>query len=185
MYLRVLATLCFIIFGTQLTKAHDKKDLPFLSIGGNAGSSSVVTVKADLKANNLKNPLCYSTVYRRGIKLKNPHIYSVYSNSFAGYEGQFYLDINLNSRLLRKLRDSFDRGNLDLGSGVTPFEYKSICNFVVKGVEFNVDDTLLVLRQKVHTLFENVFEVSRGTTTSQTFDFNTSGYINFDIYVID
>ena len=158
--------------------------LPFMSVSGNTTSGSLITLKGSIRATNLKDPSCYSLVYRRGLKVKNPHTYKVKTNSFADYYGEYSVDMDVDSRLLRQIRKDVSNGVLELENNFSVVDYKNLCSFAMKGIELNLEDTLLVIRQSSHTVFLSVFNVIKGSTTSQSFDFSHIPYINLEVNVL-
>lgn len=181
--LKLLLTLGVIISVVKADLVHGYDYLPYVKFNGIADSSSVINVNTSIVATNRKNENCFSYVYRNGIKLKSPHNYKVKSSSFAAYNGTYFLDMDLDSRFLRQLRELYFQGNLILRSQDSVVNYKEACRFRIKGVEFNVEDTLVVFRHNDQTVFVNTYDVLKGTTNSFPFDFVTPEEIEIQINV--
>ena len=144
-------------------------NLPYINLTGTIKRISTVKVKLSLIASNLNNPVCYSLANRFGSSRRNAHTYALNFNGFSSFDGMYYLDMDTNNKFLTYLRKQVSTGKLDLTSGMSVLDYNKICDFKLKGLEFNANDTFLVLRHNPYGIFQSSFKLKAGSTESFTF----------------
>jgi hypothetical protein len=146
-------------------------NLPYINLTGNIKQISTVKVKLLLIASNLDNHACYSLSYRFGSSQRNAHTYTLNFNGFSNFDGMYYVDMDTNNKFLSYLRKQVLNGKIDLTSGMSILDYNRTCAFKLKGLEFNANDTFLVLRHYPYIIFQSNFKLKEGSTESFTFDF--------------
>jgi hypothetical protein len=158
--------------------------LPYVNLHGKINTFSQARIKLILSSTNEANEACYSTSYRWGTKHTNAHTYTLTANGVSDYYGYYYLDMDIDGRFLSFLRKKIIDGKLNLASGMSVLDYRKTCQFKLKGLEFNADDTFLALRDKVHTLFQSIFNLNQGSTVSFPFNFKNKNHIRMEVNIL-
>jgi hypothetical protein len=178
--LALITLFCTLSFSTTI---QSMELLPYMSMSGNIKMYSQVNIKLVLISTNQTDTSCYSTSYRWGLSFINEHTYALTANGFSDYYGAYHLDMDIDGRFLSYLRKQINDGKLNLAPNLSIIDYRKLCKFKLKAIEFNANDSFLVLKENNQTVFQSVFNIEEGATDSFPFDFSESNHIRLQVNV--
>ena len=177
----VLVTLFCTLFYSLPSMSTEK--LPYISLHGQIEMYSQINVKLVLISTNRTNNSCYSTNYIWGNSFLNAHTYTLAANAFADYYGIYYIDIYVDGRFSSYLRSLIKDGKIKFSSLLSVSNYLQLCQFELKTIEYNANDTFLVLGNKQDANFQSILNLSKGSTDSFSFNFSATDHIRLEINV--
>lgn len=154
---------------------------PLINLSGEGHAGNLVSASVVLKADNTVDNRCVNIVENGGTTYRHPHVFHLKAYSWVDFEGVYFLDINVDTRLSDEVRRQRESGVLD-SAKLSVNEYLNLCYPVITQVSVTHLDSQLLIRTTPNATYRTYFTLEYGTTLVQDYSFSLAPeFIHFTI----